>query len=177
VILRVPQDDPRKNTALKLARFGLVELVGNVRDIPRDYLLLDPEASLPITPGDSVILITKGLSAIDCSWRRFREVHGRIRGRFRLRRRLPLLIAANPVNYGRPHVLSTAEALAAALYICGFRDFAEEILSKFKWGPHFLDLNRSRLERYSLGHLETDDVGINISDVLGLDKPRGVFDD
>jgi pre-rRNA-processing protein TSR3 len=64
-------------------------------------------------------------------------------------RRLPTLLAGNPTNYGIPDRLSTAEALAAALILTGFRQPAELILSLFKWGETFLTLNQDPLESYS----------------------------
>ena len=71
---------------------------------------------------------------------------------------MPFLIAANPTNYGKPFMLSTAEAIAATLYIFGERKQAENVLSKFKWGPHFLVLNRQPLEEY-LGAANSEEVG------------------
>ena len=45
--------------------------------------------------------------------------------------------------------LTTAEALAAALYIFGETEQAEAVLSKFTWGETFLELNAEPLDRYA----------------------------
>jgi pre-rRNA-processing protein TSR3 len=46
--------------------------------------------------------------------------------------------------------LTTAEALAAALCIVGHWDQAEELLSIFKWGHTFLEMNDERLKAYAM---------------------------
>ena len=75
-------------------------------------------------------------------------------------RALPYLVAANPVNFGKPFKLSTVEALAAALFIIGEPARAEEILGKFSWGHVFLELNREPLSEYASARDSTEVVNI-----------------
>ena len=65
------------------------------------------------------------------------------------------MLAANPTNYAKLGKLSSAEALAGALYILGDKTLAAAIMNKFKWGHTFLELNGNLLEDYS--NAETQD--------------------
>jgi len=64
-------------------------------------------------------------------------------------RTLPLLLAANPVNWGKPSRLTTAEALATVLSLIGEDQQAREVLGAFRWGERFFELNREPLEAYA----------------------------
>jgi pre-rRNA-processing protein TSR3 len=61
---------------------------------------------------------------------------------------LPILIAGNPVNFGKLTKLTTAEAIAAALYIAGFKEESEQLLSIFTWGHTFFEINNMLLSNY-----------------------------
>jgi pre-rRNA-processing protein TSR3 len=135
-------DDPEKCTARKLARFDLVTLHRSDRATPRG-LVLDPHAERALSPADRG---TDALVALDCSWASADESAFALRGPHRA---LPYLVAANPINFGRPLRLTTVEALAAALVILGERPHAERLCSKFTWGETFLELNDEPLRRYA----------------------------
>ena len=68
--------------------------------------------------------------------------HQMRRGHHRL---LPFLVAANPVNYGKPFKLTCAEALAATLLIVGRHDDARLVMDQFGWGPEFLKVTYHRI--------------------------------
>lgn len=140
------QCDPKKCTALKLARFGLVKSLFRLRSIPTRAISLNPFSEVAFSPADRSVAEEYGVLAVDCSWMRSEEAFAfNMRGKPRC---LPYLIAANPVNYGHVGKLSTAEALAAALYIIGYESQAQHILSLWKWGPHFIETNREALDAY-----------------------------
>lgn len=59
------------------------------------------------------------------------------------------MVAANPVNYGKPWRLNCVEALAACFAIVGHLEWAAEVLSHFSWGHAFLEINEELFELYS----------------------------
>ncbi|CAI48941.1 probable 16S rRNA maturation protein [Natronomonas pharaonis DSM 2160] len=139
-------DDPDKCSARKLARFDLADLHRSPRATPAG-IVLDPHADRALSPTDADGgAATDRLIALDCSWETAEAEAFRLDGPHRS---LPFLVAANPVNYGTPFQLTTVEAFAGALCILGHRDHAETVLSKFRWGHTFLELNDEPLRRYA----------------------------
>ncbi len=147
IVYHARQCDPRKCSALKLKRHGLIQIVHKLKQLPKRAITLNPFAEKAFSPADKEQIATYGLVALDYSWKRTEEA--REIPLISKSRALPYLVAANPVNYGKPTKLSTVEALAAALFIIGYVEQAEALLSKFKWGPEFLRLNQERLEAYA----------------------------
>jgi len=109
--------------------------------------VLNPVSEVAFSRADRDALLNSGLIALDCSWKKAEEIFAT--SRLGIQRALPYLLAANPINTYKPIKLSTAEAIAAALYIAGFKELAEDTMSVFKWGPSFITLNRELLEEYS----------------------------
>ncbi len=141
------EDDPRKCSARKLAKFGYAKLETNIKKVPKDMILLNPFAKKSLSPEDKKIAYKSGILGLDCSWKNaetsfdflLKKNHSRA---------LPFVVAVNPVNYGKAFKLTTLEAFSAALYILGNTEQAERILALYKWAPHFLTMNKEPLEGY-----------------------------
>jgi pre-rRNA-processing protein TSR3 len=134
--------DPKKCTVKKLEKAGLIRIVKKISQIPRNTLLLDPTAEKALSPADRG---SASITVLDCSWKVL--ITGTV-STWRIRRALPFLVAANPVNFGKPCVLSSVEALAAALFIFGEEQQARDILAKVSWGIRFLEVNAEPLSLY-----------------------------
>lgn len=167
--------DPKKCSGRKLARYGLIKILrlgtrfpglcltpvgdkvidklgganidtATIRGRRRDFDL--PVTLQCVSPTDRDIIQAYGCAVVDCSWarlddtpfNRMKTAHPRL---------LPFLVAANPINYGKPCKLSCVEAIAATLIITGFSDEADLYLGKFSWGHSFLELNGELLEKYT----------------------------
>lgn len=153
------QDDPSKCTAAKLVKFGIAKQVKTVSD---RTMVLDPFAEKIVLRIDRQYI--DSITAIDCSWQLAQKTFLKKFGG--LPKRLPPLLAGNPVNYSKIGKLTTAEAIAGALYIMNFKDLADSILNKFKWGHTFFELNQDLLREYA--NAETADQMNEISKEYGL---------
>ena len=130
-----------------MGRMKRATIVKDLRRVPRGAVVLNPVSEIAFSPADREYVHRLGLVALDCSWKQAEEVFNKFRGNNQ--RALPYLIAANPINTYKPIKLSTAEAIAAALYILGDIGAAKDTLSVFKWGPSFITLNREWLDSYA----------------------------
>merc|ERR1719383_776976 len=140
------QCDRNRCTGTRLARQGLIKELRLGAGHPG--VCLTPVGRAPVSWEDRELMRARGLSVVDCSWNRLDEVpFGQCKSK--APRLLPWLLAANPVNWGRPCKLSCAEALAAALFVCGWQEEAVEVLSRFKWGHSFFSINADILDRYA----------------------------
>ena len=141
------EDDPRKCSTRKLAKFGHVKLETHIRKMPHDCILLNPFAEKSLSREDLNIARKNGITAVDCSWKNAEKSFDFL-NKHNHPRALPYLVAVNPVNYGKPGKLTTLEAISATLYILGYVEKAEQLLELYKWGPHFLIMNKEPLEEY-----------------------------
>lgn len=139
VCLHLNQCDRKKCTALKLKKLGVLEIVSDIKGKSRNSVILNPLSNITINISDRAIIEKYGLIVVDCSWKKILNLKNL---NLRNGRKLPSLIASNPVNYGKWEKLSSAEALAAALYITNYGEHADLILSKFSWGAEFKRINK-----------------------------------
>lgn len=146
--------DPKKCTVKRLERSGLVKVLSKISHIPRTSILLDPTAEQALSPADCP---ARSITALDCSWDVLDT--GAVSS-WRKRRALPFLVAANPVNFGRPWRLTSVEAFAAALFILGEVAQAALILESQGWGPRFLELNEEPLSLYAAAGSSTEVIRI-----------------
>lgn len=145
------QDDPKKNTAVKLSKRGTLRLHEKFSKLPRRGIILEPLCGKVLGPEDHSLLLESGgaIVGLDCSWAQIEDSVNQVMKRTRLKpRMLPLLLAANPVNWGKPSKLTTAEALASSLYLVGKEQQARNLLSAFNWGEQFFILNKEPLDAY-----------------------------
>ncbi|MCX8173914.1 MAG: DUF367 family protein [Thermoplasmata archaeon] len=154
-IVHMDECDPKKCTGRKMERYRYA------RDFTinaRTGVLLTPFADTAFSPEDREICLRNGITVIDCSWKKILEAKGtekmpetleKFHRIFMTKRVLPFLVPANPVHFGMGTILSTVEAVGAALWIIGEKGQARKVLTIYTWGEKFIEMNLELLERYA----------------------------
>ncbi len=139
------QCDPKKCTAKRMLKFGLGREAKTLGAIPTGSIVLSPFSDKALSPAD-IVHARKGLVIIDLTWTNIDEFPHLKNVE---ERALPYLLASNPVNWGRPMELNSAEAIIAALIILGEGKQVETFTGRFNWAPEFMRLNGAMLNDYS----------------------------
>jgi pre-rRNA-processing protein TSR3 len=93
-VLRFNQDDPKKCTAAKMVKF---QIASDVKNTKKNNLVLDPFSEKTLLPKDKDSI--NSIVGIDCSWNKADQAFSK---KFiGLKRKLPPLLAGNPVNYSK----------------------------------------------------------------------------
>lgn len=150
------QCDPKKCTAKRMLKFGLAKEAKTLHAIPKGSIVLSPFAEKALSP-DDVRYARHGLVVMDLTWTNIDEFP---RPKGTNDRALPYMLASNPINWGKPMELNSAEAVMASLFILGEREQAETFLGRFNWAPEFMRLNGELLEEYSSAKDSTEVVRI-----------------
>jgi pre-rRNA-processing protein TSR3 len=134
-----------------MQRFGHCRMHTDIRRSPKRGILLDPLAGRLLGPDDRPSIERGGaLVGLDCSWKQIDESIEYLNKRTRLNgRTLPVVLAANPVSWGKPGRLSNAEAFAVSLVLLGRWEQARRIMQPFSYSDQFFQLNEQPLEAYS----------------------------
>ena len=135
------QDDPKKCTAAKLIKFGLAKKITKSQS---KTVLLHPYAEKTLFNHEKSFF--NSITGIDCSWNLAEQVFQK--DFVGISRKLPPLLAGNPVNYSKINKLTTVEAIAGASFILGDEELSQKLLEKFNWGHTFLELNKNLLHDY-----------------------------
>ena len=116
------QDDPKKNTAVKLSKRGELRLHERFTRLPRKGIILEPLCGKVLGPEDHAILLEEGgsLVGLDCSWSQIEESVNTVMRKTKLSQECcRYFVSSKPCNWGKPSKMTTAEALAASLYLIG----------------------------------------------------------
>ena len=148
-VLMFNQDDPKKCTAAKLVRFGLAKKITSLNS---KTVLLHPFSANTLLSSEKTKF--HSVTAVDCSWNKAEKMFEKKYSG--IPRKLPPLLAGNPVNYSKINKLTTVEALASAAFILGNEKLCSDLLAKFNWGHTFLELNENLLQDYQKATSEDD---------------------
>jgi pre-rRNA-processing protein TSR3 len=140
------QNDTKRDSGSKLCRLGYAKRLKIGQTF--NGIVLSSEATKVMSPEDAEVISQYGIAGINCSWNRLEEIPFTTLGKPKNQRKLPYLVAANSVNYGKVFKMNTAEAVAAALFISGWVHEAVALMYPFSYGEEFFRLNAEAFERY-----------------------------
>ena len=152
-LLMFYQDDPKKCTAAKLIKFGLAKKITKSQS---KTVLLHPYSEKTLLNNEKSLFTS--ITGIDCSWVLAEQVFQK--SFIGISRKLPPLLAGNPVNYSKINKLTTVEAIAGAAFILGDYLLSQNLLEKFNWGHTFLELNENLLQDYKKAKSEGEVIEI-----------------
>ena len=75
------------------------------------------------------------ITGIDCSWALAEDVFQK--NFVGVARKLPPLLAGNPINYSKINKFTTVEPIAGAALILGEEELSQKLLEKLNWGHTF----------------------------------------
>jgi pre-rRNA-processing protein TSR3 len=139
-----------------MIRFGLAKSA-SISAIPKGSVILSPFAEQALSPADRTHVKSRPIVVMDLTWSNIDEFP---RPKGMIERALPYLIASNPVNWGRPMELNSAEAVLASLIILGENEQAKGFSERFGWGDEFLRINGEMLSEYANAADSTDIIRI-----------------
>nr|AAK66810.1 uncharacterized conserved protein [uncultured crenarchaeote 4B7] len=152
-LLMFYQDDPKKCTAAKLIKFGMAKKITKSQS---KTVLLHPYSEKTLLNNEKSLFTS--ITGIDCSWTLAEQVFQK--NFIGISRKLPPLLAGNPVNYSKINKLTTVEAIAGAAFILGDETLSQNLLEKFNWGHTFLELNENLLQDYKKAKSEGEVIEI-----------------
>ena len=161
------QCDPKKCTAKRMEKFGLAREVPLNR-IPPGCIVLSPFGKETLSPAD-LKYAHRGIVVLDLTWTHIDEIP-HIRGE--KARKLPYFVAANPVNWGKPWRLNSAEAVFASLLILGPDEQADLFRPRFNWAPEFERINAEVLGMYRSAKDSADIERIQDEYIEAITAPR-----
>lgn len=166
------QCDPKKCTSKRMEKFGLAKEVPLNR-IPPGCIVLSPFGKETLSPAD-LKYAHKGIVVLDLTWTHIDEIP-HIKGE--KARKLPYLVAANPINFGKPWNLMSAEAVLASLLILGQDEQADLFMPRFNWAPTFVQINRALLEEYRVAKDGADVERIQNEYIESVSRPKKARDE
>jgi len=162
-LLMFYQDDPKKCTAAKLIKFGLAKKITKSQS---KTVLLHPYSKKTLLHHEKSLFTS--ITGIDCSWTLAEQIFKK--DFVGISRKLPPLLAGNPVNYSKINKLTTVEAIAGAAFILGYESLSKTLLEKFNWGHTFFELNQNLLQDYK--DASSEDEVIEIIRAYGYEYNR-----